>query len=157
MIEVCFDQAEVIRAALVGVGRQARRLQKGSQHRHGLKPDTYRDWGRHIGSAAAEMAYCKAMDCYWHPSLEPDDFDVQDAQIRHTLGSPPRLPVRPGDHGRCVLVTGRMPRYWIAGQIMAEDARQEQWWQPPGDGRPGCWLVPQDQLLPVEKTQEEWW
>lgn len=83
--------------------------------------------------------------------------DVAGYEVRTRRGPRARLIIRPSDEGIYVLVTtvdvegyaaGRTDRWAIRGWMTAEDARQHQWAQNPGDRAP-CWMIPQDYLHPM--------
>ena len=160
-----------MRAALIGCGRQLRRHLNRTPQNYGKVPDAYRDWGRNIEAVGAEMAYAKAMNVYYHPSLQPDDADVNGHQIRHTVRSDGHLIVHPRDHLPCVLVVGQMPAYEVVGWIAVEDAQSTEYWGTRGSqDRPAYW-VPQSALhdlgagagladladLTVYEADEKWW
>ena len=110
---------------------------------------------RDIQAAAAEMAFAKARQMYWDFSVNTfKKPDVGKIQIRHTIRSTGRLIVRPDDSDDeiFVLVTGEIPKFIIRGYMKGSRAKQDEFINNPGGGRP-CWMVPQESLNPVPKPE----
>jgi len=110
---------------------------------------------RDIQAAAAEMAFAKARKMYWDFSVNTfKKPDVAHIQIRHTIRSSGRLIVRPDDSDdeTFVLVTGEIPNFTLRGHIKGRDAKQDQFLNNPGGGKP-CWMVPQGDLKPIPKPK----
>ena len=81
--------------------------------------------------------------------------DVGKIQIRHTTRNSVKLIVRPDDSDEeiFVLVTGEIPEFTIRGYMRGCEAKQDQFIDNPGGGKP-CWMVPQDDLRPVRPVKK---
>ena len=133
---ITLDWAEAMRAVQVGGGRVLRRRMNGWQDTF-RDPNDYEGWSKEIEGAAAEQAFAKAVDRYWHPAMGGDDgTDVAGCQVRWTRHDNGHLLVYRHDEAPCVLVTGSMPNYWVRGWIMPMDAQRDEfardtnWWVP---------------------------
>ena len=111
---------------------------------------------RDIQAAAAEMAFAKAREMYWDFSVNTfKKPDVGKIQIRHTTRNSGKLIVRPDDSDEeiFVLVSGEIPEFTIRGYMRGCEAKQDQFIDNPGGGKP-CWMVPQDDLRPVRPVKK---
>ena len=141
------DSAEAMRAIMVGGGRVLRRRTNGWYDTY-RDPNDYEGWSKEIEGAAAELAFAKAADHYWHPTMGGDDgTDVAGCQVRWTRHHNGHLLVYVGDDDEvpCVLVTGSMPNYALRGWIMPMDARRDEFF------RDSSWWVPISALNPNMK------
>jgi hypothetical protein len=120
--------------------------------RYGADADT-NGWQLDITGTLGEWAYAKASGLFW-PGGEQEHRggDVAHVQVRATTRRDGGLLIRPGDDDAClyVLVCGTPPTFLIAGGMVGRDAKQDQYRLHRDDGRPPCWIVPQESLRPVD-------
>lgn len=148
-MEVTLTWYELVQGATVGVWRRVAAMKKGMVDTTGM--DFSRAWTSDIEGALGELAAAKVLGVYWPGGVNTfraDDilgFQVR-TRPKHTQG----LLLRPGDsdEARFLLVTGCAPTYRVHGWLKAGQGKQPQWWRSP-NGRPGCWFVPQSELIPV--------
>ena len=144
MRPVELEAHEVRHAVLVGVGRT---LAARSQHRRPRYVGSITFLGDIVG-AVGELVVAKALGVYWAPNVGGNDHatgDVDGLQVRATMRTPPRLPIRETDQPAdqvFVLVIGQPPGMSIAGWLRAGDAKRAEWW----DDRDHEWKVPVDAL-----------
>ena len=144
-------------AAFVGVERRLTNRYKEVGAKDYVKEVQFDLGGfeRDIQAAAAEQAFAKARNKYWDYSVNTfKKPDVGDVQIRHTTRNSGKLIVRPDDSDEeiFVLVTGEIPEFTIRGYMRGCEAKQDQFIDNPGGGKP-CWMVPQKDLRPVKKPK----
>ena len=154
---VKLTKTEAQTAAFVGVERRLTNRYKEVGAKDYVKEVQFDLGGfeRDIQAAAAEQAFAKARNKYWDYSVNTfKKPDVGDVQIRHTVRSSGKLIVRPDDSDEeiFVLVTGEIPEFTIRGYMRGCEAKQDQFIDNPGGGKP-CWMVPQDNLRPVKKPK----
>tara|TARA_Y100000310_G_scaffold130328_2_gene129520 strand:+ start:3873 stop:4388 length:516 start_codon:yes stop_codon:yes gene_type:complete len=147
MSVVKLESGEVEMAVSVGCRRRIKAIEGGFSGKAGVGPGT---WDMDVEGAAAELAFCKDRGVYWPGSL--DSFKAPDAggkfQIRQSKYKTGKLIVRPKDRpgDTYVLVTGRIPTFYVCGYIDGVSAMQEGFWQDLKNGRPPMWFVPQRAL-----------
>jgi hypothetical protein len=108
-----------------------------------------------VQSSAAELAVAKCLGRYWTPASEdpgaiPGDVGAS-VQVRWTARHDGGLLLHHGDNDEhpFVLVTGRIPRFMIAGWLWARDGKRAEFWR---DDLPRpTFLVPQRVLRPFPK------
>lgn len=147
-MDVDLTWGEATIAGHVGLLRQIKALQHGRTERYGRAANP---WASHIEGAAGEYVVARALDRHWSGALNPNGVDVGPVEVRTRGGSDYDLVIRPkdADDTPVVLVTGRIPRFRIAGWILAGDAKRAEWWRS-YDGRPPYFYVPQAALKPLE-------
>jgi hypothetical protein len=153
-VVVELEPHEVYAAIVAGAGRRFRgiALKRSST----LDPPS-RTWGADVQAVGAEVALAKHLDRFWIDSPLPDPAgDVGSASPRvhvlHTELETGRLILRAGDDddGVFVLVVGKLPSFRLAGWITAREGKTDAFRvDDVGNGRPGCWMVPQSALRPV--------
>lgn len=148
---VTLSEAEMRRAAQVGVDRQVSSLLKHLPDAHGY--DGEDGWTVHIEGAMGELCVARVLDIEWSESVDTFQHggDVGHLQVktrsRHTYDLIVRPDARPSDF--YVLVTGKAPYYIVRGWIRAQDATRKEWVHDFGC-RPDAWFVPKEALLPIE-------
>lgn len=153
--EVVLSDAECWVVGQVGLARHLQNLR--AHDSYGFKGD---GWGIHIEGAGAEYAYAVLSGRVWTPLVvDPTGQrrhslpgDVENFEVRHTDRDGGGLILHPSDPPDrwFVLVTGRMPRYTVRGQMQASVGQKGEWWNDRKMRRNPCYLVPQDAglLLP---------
>ena len=154
-IDVTLTQEEMEIAAMIGCRRMAESLaNRRLSYEWHLPDDT---WGTDIEGAAAEMAFCKAMNRFWSGSVNTfKDADVgENVQIRATTHSNGCLIVRDNDPDDeyFVLVVGKAPDYSVKGWILGGDAKQDEYKKAP-NGDPPAYFVPQRALTEINRRQK---
>lgn len=148
---IILSPMEIQIAVLVGGGRMNSSLKKHSRDAHGY--DGKSPWDIHIEGAAAEMAYCKALNIYWAGTVGTfGAADVgNDVQIRSTKIKDGCLVVREADNSDqyYILVVGQIPEFTVIGWIHGKAAKQVRWLRAPG-GREAAYFIPQSELTPFE-------
>ena len=153
MINVSLNYWECFTAASVALNRKLESKFKN------LKNSTFGkqnkdEWKNDIEGALTEMAFCKAFGMYWDGSVNTfKNPDVPDTpiQIRGTEYNTGRLIIRENDpvNDLYILVVGSIPNYKIVGGLFGHQGRMDKFIEDPNNqGR--CWMIPQQQLLPVE-------
>ena len=150
MIEVELTLEELIRAANVGVRRQAVNVEKQRRDQHGVSYDE--GWKTHISGAIGECAFAKAIDVFWSGALKFRAQDVGPWEVRTARGEG-RLILHPKDkdESKFVLVQ-RLTwlRYRVVGWIYAKDGKQPGWWEnPTGEHGRTAFFVPIEALQEV--------
>lgn len=150
MIEVELTVEELIRAANVGVRRQAMNVERQRQDRHGAEVGA--GWEIHIAGAVGECVFAKAIDVFWSGALVFKAKDVGPWEIR-TAPANGRLILHSDDEdeSKFVLVQ-RLTwlRYRIAGWIYAKDGKKQEWWDnPTGKRGRDAFFVPIEELHEV--------
>jgi len=150
---IVLDPYQWAQASEVGAKRDASSKAKGQFGRNGQSAD--RSLQDHINGAAAELAVCIALDLHWEAHIDTylskPDVDVPwigGVEVKWTSST--GLIIRANDQvGQPhILVTGAGPIKRIVGWLDTDGLRslkagpQHDF----GNGRPGAWLVRQDQL-----------
>lgn len=146
------DQGEAFTAAIAGLQRQFRALQRGAKDNQG---DITRDeFATNIHGAIAEATVAKFLGLYCNMSSPdralPDvGFNVE---VRSSTNTAANMPIRPRDKDeyKYYFVVGIYPHLRIVGWLYGKDAKQPQFWVANGkDGKPlstPYWSVPQSAL-----------
>lgn len=155
---VQLDSNELAAAAYVGL----RRHMEAIRHDHKRPDGTTPLWDDDIEGALAELAFSKHHNMYWaaHAGLGglrvPDVGQVHIRQAKkdfHKLIVRPQDIMRYGENAPFVLVTGERGRYWIRGWIQTGEARRDEWKENP-NGYGQCWMVPPENLWPIDNLSE---
>jgi hypothetical protein len=139
--------------------RRSQSIAQGCQPRHGISPQQDNE-ETEIISTLGEMAAAKGMDIYFEPRINTFKVggDVGNYQVRTATQPNYCLPIRPADckaySGETIFV-GVFPTddpltFNVRGWIKLQDAAQPQYWRELHNGRPPLWLVPQEDLRPIE-------
>jgi hypothetical protein len=140
-----FAVAERVGAQRTEEARQARR-----PGRAGCPPDNLE---QDIDGAAAEIAFARVLGVPPVLSVSPDPGpDVAGFLVRSTSLSNGHLIIRPGEakDNRYVLLVGEGTDWRVIGTICGRDGVRPEFWRPP-DARPGCYMVPQSQLVRLQQ------
>jgi len=142
---------ELAMAASVAVHRGIDAIRHNRQNNHGFKGN---GWTENIEGFCAELVVAKALGVFYSAGAGKGfkGADVaENIQVRWTSEKNNRLIVRPADNTEdfYVLVTGIAPTFTIAGFTSGELAKQDQYLDNPGNGRPDAWWVPQKDLQPL--------
>jgi hypothetical protein len=106
-----------------------------------------------INGAAAEVAFARVLGVPPVLSVSPDPGpDVAGFHVRSTSLSNGHLIIRPGEakDNRYVLLVGQGTDWRVIGTIAGRDAVRPEFWRPK-DARPGCYMVPQSQLVRLQQ------
>lgn len=137
------------------IGRLRREQSKGTKkNRRGLVEDEEALIKLDIEGAAGELAVAKAVNRYWHgsvnaPKSAPDvGTNIQVRATKHRNGS---LIITKTDNDDQIyfLVIGEMPNYDVVGYIKGSDGKQEQFVRAPAN-RPPAFFVPQSALTRLD-------
>lgn len=145
MTKVVLTPEEIFMGVQVGARRQVLSMRDGLQNRDGH----IANWDDEIEGALAEVATAKHLGVWFDPSNgKYKAKDVAQYHVRQTKLENGRLIIRPTDpEGDYLLVIGSLGTYRIAGWIKSSLAKQSPFWVELDNGRPGCWMVPQGDLL----------
>ncbi|KKM95012.1 hypothetical protein LCGC14_1192430 [marine sediment metagenome] len=138
---------EVILGAQLGIFRQIASLKDNLPDNYGY--DGKDGWTKHIEGSCGELAFAKFYNCYWDATLNTfkKGQDVGGFQVRTRSSDNYDLIVRPDDRNedKFVLLTGRIPKFYVRGWMLGKDAKQKKWKQEYG-GRPAAYFVPASEL-----------
>lgn len=151
-VTVTLHWKEMEHAVLAGGHRNIRAIEKGVPQSRGRSEND--NWTSHVEGAGGEIAASKVLDIYWE--MGESKTDASGLEIRTMSQTHYGLLVRPQDIQRdytCVLVVGCMPKFRVVGWIMARDAKRDEWLFDPSSRGAPCYLVPQEELLPIERLQ----
>jgi len=150
---VTLERHEVIVSAIVGALREVEALDKESESDYHKGRDSA---GNNIQAAGAEAAVGKLTDHYWLMGVNtyralPDV--GQRTEVRYTDRADGNLILRKRDDPEkyYVLARGMLPTFEIVGWIKGSDGMQDCYWiAMPANGRAPHWLVPAEDLKPLE-------
>jgi hypothetical protein len=150
-VKVTLSWLEVFQAACAGSMRRIDALKYGRVHRYGEPSLNF--WGVDIEGAAAEMAFAKLANTYWHSiARRPEELpgDVGTMQVRCTQREDGCLILHPeDDDDACFyLLTGQIPTFTVRGWIFGADGKRQEFWRT-DTGRP-AYFVPQSVLCSTE-------
>ena len=152
-MNVTLTWQEVAQGAWTGTQRQMHALKDRRTSVFGFEGD---DWGIHIEGACGEIAAAKAMDRYWSASVNTFKVggDVGQVQVRTRSRHDYELLIRENDRDEdvFVLVTGKIPDFYVRGWIVGRDGKRDEWRKAHG-GRPPAWFVPHDALHPIKQLE----
>ncbi len=142
-------------AASVGVRRHICSMLEGRVDSHGFNGKD--KWMIHIEGAAGELAFAKAVDRYYLPTVNTFKHGgdgVSTIQVRTRSKHHYELMVRRNDDPEkvFVLVTGEMPIFVVRGWLFGKEAMLPEYLKDHG-GRPHAYFAPQDKLRPIETIQ----
>ncbi len=125
--------------------------------------EEFKHWDEAIHGAGAECAWARFSGEYWdmhYSDFNRPDFPP-DKGIRQTDLKNGGLIVRPGDHDdhRFILITGRIPNFFVVGWLPVGEAKQEKYFclnnplckQKPCPCNKKYWRVPQSDLISIEE------
>jgi len=145
---------EVQAGAIIGIERHIQAMAKGLKDKHGLRAQDR--WRVHIEGACGEIAFAKAMNMYWSPSVNTfkGHPDIGSFEIRTRSQQNYDLLVREDDEDDriFVLVVGMAPQFRLVGWLTGKEAKQQRYLQTYGD-RPPAYFVPQDKLHSIESLR----
>jgi hypothetical protein len=166
LINVSLSMNEVRIAAAVGVERYIRPIEQGQNNRYGAQ----NDWTNDINSCIAELAVAKATNQYWHAApaqYEGSDRSQTRSKITNDVGvamevrtsRTGKLIVRSGDKDDRFYIFVTWPKWTkdgcsvsILGGLRAKDAKRDEFIETFGkSGRPPCYAVPADRLIPTDQ------
>jgi len=148
---------EVAMAAAVAVNRGLEAIKLNRKNNHGFVGN---GWTENIEGYCAEMAVSKALQIYYDAG-DGKGFKGADVsekiQVRWASRDSYRLIIRPADHSDYfyVLVTGYAPTFTIQGFMHGSEAKRDQYWENPGNGRPDAWWIPKEALRPIAEIKKE--
>ena len=150
-IQVTLSDQDYIAAKEMGTRRYEESQQQRLAGRRGCNPNLPQD----IRGAAAEIAFARAIGVA--PDLGINTYhapDIAGLQVRSTERANGRLIHRPEDpiDDEYVLLTGTDKQWVVVGLTQGRLARQDRFWYNGDNGRPGCWMVPQNELKRINLT-----
>jgi hypothetical protein len=152
MTQFRLDSGEAFNAAIAGLQRQFRAIQRNAKDNQG---DITRDeFSTNIHGAIAEATVAKALGVYCN--LASSDRSLPDAGLNIEVRSSPnvnaKMPIRPKDRNdaKFYFVVGIYPDTRIIGWLYGKDCKQDRFWVANDrDGKPlnrPYWAVPQSEL-----------
>jgi hypothetical protein len=157
LLTVKLTRHEALEAAVDGCKRQLESISEGRKDTYG---EPGHPWEAHIEGAMAEMAFAKALNLFWGPSVgrfHNDKGDVAGWEVRWTPHKSGHLLVydRDRDEAPYVLVVGRFPLYKVAGHILGRDAKRDEYHNPKARGK-RCFWIPQADLTALRGDEGRW-
>lgn len=147
-------RSEMHISSIVGVQRALDAVRNQRSGRYGAEEGAGFDYN--IFGCCGELALAKHLNCFWNGAF--GDLSAADVGDRHQVrasdytGPNAGLILHQPDHDdqRFVKAVVRLPRVWLMGWLFARDGKQDHFWTDKlRPGRP-CFLVPHDQLHPME-------
>jgi hypothetical protein len=157
-IHVRLSTDELVRAATVGVHRQAHTLMGGWRQRAGFDQGWGEGWKINCEGACGELAAAKALGIPWEPTFEGHarGEDVGTYQVRTGRSDGRFLIVRDNDSDEdiFILVVGSAPDYRVVGWATGSECKHPEHLTDAGTGRPPAYFVPAHRLHPIHTLRE---
>lgn len=155
MIQVDLTFVEIILAAHAGILRRVESLKKGRSQNQAIKNNL---WEIDVIGSIGELAFAKYMGFYWANPMGTFKLpDLPGYQVRSTNYSSGSLIVREGDNSNdyyVLALTGSLPKVFLPGGIVGRKAKRTNISFLDPD-RPGCYVVKQKDLEPLENLKKE--
>ncbi len=146
--QITLTTSDVRAASRMGALRFRESRRQGLLQRAGAAPNMDQD----IDGTLAEIAFARYIGVPANVMVNTFHLpDIAGVQVRSTSRADGRLIVRECDSDTdwYALVVGAGREWRVCGVIRGIEAKRDQFWYDGRNGRPGCWMVPQQFLRNV--------